>query len=136
MANTLSSKQESLRVRATTLRNTIDIEKKNGADTLSSEKELEKVKDEASKVEEALQNTRKEGELLNEELKSINDPNKQFKGICEGISTFASLIGNAASEAGSMLEALGKEKAAKTAKTVGEVANSVKSVADASPKAE
>ncbi len=130
MANTLSSKQESLRVRATTLRNTIDIEKKNGADTLSSEKELEKVKDEASKVEEALQNTRKEGELLNEELKSINDPNKQFKGICEGISTFASLIGNAASEAGSMLEALGKEKAAKTAKTVGEVANSVKSVAD------
>ena len=130
MANALSSKQESLRVRATTLRNTIDIEKKNGADTLSSEKELEKVKDEASKVEEALQNTRKEGELLNEELKSINDPNKQFKGICEGISTFANLIGNAASEAGSMLEALGKEKAAKTAKTVGEVANSVKSVAD------
>ncbi len=57
-------------------------------------------------------------------------PTNNSRGICEGISTFASLIGNAASEAGSMLEALGKEKAAKTAKTVGEVANSVKSVAD------
>ena len=34
-----------------------------------------------------------------------------------------------------MLEALGKEKAAKTAKTVGEVANSVKSVADGFAKA-
>lgn len=101
----------------------------NGDDVSGLKGELHAAQVELDENANAAKKAQNAFKILQEEWDNMNSPEEKFKAVCEAVATTANLVGDLASQASDLADAMGAEGLGKALGTLGEAMGSVQNVA-------
>lgn len=127
--NSLYEQRADIYNRILSLQERIKDGESNGDDVSGLKGELHAAQVELNENANAAKKAQNAFKILQEEWDNMNSPEEKFNAICESVGSAAGLVGNLASQASEMADAMGAEGLGNALGTLGEAMGSVQNVA-------